>query len=367
MVEQRWAWRLAALQLIHVAGWGAYYALTRMIYRGDEYFLLALAAAETLPTAAGLLGARIAEERGYRPVLALGIAEGLALAAAGLSLGSSRVLLWAAVFLASMFWSIAGPQVYAFTLTLSGGRAGPLGVVTAGATLGFSVGGGLAPLAAQLLSPRLILAAAGLGVAASYAALLCPAEGKRPRRGAGPSAGRTRLAALVAALYASTYVATETIGSVYLSKLARELSPELYSLANAGAGLVSAAARPLAGRMVDAVGPLVAPAVLAAYMVYLLALDRAHGVVLLVLWLIPLYPFLDLSLYTVSARLLGESLGLALSSSAYSAAGAVLLLASRLHAQPEALALTGLALAAALSAAAAAARNNRRKPSARAL
>ncbi|NOZ89325.1 MAG: hypothetical protein GXO15_05310, partial [Crenarchaeota archaeon] len=94
----RWGLRwllLALLEMLHVAGWSAYYAVTRLVYAGDEGFLYALSAAETLPAAAAGLGALLAERRGYRAAVGLGVAEGAALAAAGL-LVDSRPGLWAA-------------------------------------------------------------------------------------------------------------------------------------------------------------------------------------------------------------------------------------------------------------------------------
>lgn len=342
---------LALAQLLHVAGWGAYYALTRMLYSGQERFLLALAAAETLPTAAGVAGGLLAEARGYRAALGFGLVEAASLTAAGLLVHSPPGL-WLTAFIASLAWSIAGPQVYAFTLTATGLGAEELGRVMAGATLGFSIGAGLAPLAAEHLDPGLVLAGFGAAVAASYIIALSVAHG-RPLRGPGEGLrGRLGRVALVAATAASAYTGTETLGSVYLGRLSREVGASLYSAANAAAGLIGAAARPLAGRLVDRRGAdRVLVVTLLAYSAYTLILDRVHGLLFLVVWLTPLFPFLDTSLYKLAATLLGEALGASVVSSSYSITGAVLLAASLVEAQGAALAVAGFLSAAVLAAA----------------
>jgi len=341
---------LAALQALHVAAWGAYYAVTRMLYSSDQGFLLSLAAAETLPTAAGLLGGALASRRGYRPVIALGVAEGALLAAMGAAVPRREPLLLLSLA-ASTAWSIAGPQVYALALTLSQGSAEKLGLVLAGATLGYTLGAGAAPLAAEAAGAGPVLASAGLLSAASYAASAALADGHRPATGAG-----TRLpfreAALVAASAAACYVGAETLGSVYMGRLAAEAGPGLYSLANTAAGLAAAAARPLAGRLLDRYGPGVLPLSAALYALYSLLLDRLHGAAFVALWLLPLYPFLDMGLYGLAYARLGESLGSSVVSASYSLAGLVLAAAARLDVPGRLLAEAGFASAALLSLAA---------------
>jgi hypothetical protein len=344
---------LALLQVLHVAGWGAYYALTRMVYGGEPGFLLSLAAAETLPTAAGVLGGLAAERRGYRPVLLLGLLEGAFLSAAGAWL-LDRPLLWLAALTASLFWSIAGPQVYALALTVSRGSAEKLGLVLAGATLGYSIGGGLAPLLATRLGPGAVLEAAGVVAAASYAVAACAASGLAPATRGGRRGDRAAAAVLVALAAAAAYVGTETLGSVYMGRLSREVGPSFYSAANAAAGLLGAAARPLAGRLLDRLGeaPLLPP-LLASYAVYVVVLDKLHGLAFLAAWLLPLYPFVDTGLYRLASGLLGEPLGSAVVSSSYSMTGAVLAVAARLGLGGEALAVGGFLASAALAAVAA--------------
>ena len=343
---------LALLQVLHVAGWGAYYAVTRMVYAADAGFLLRLASAETLPTAAGLLGGVAARHWGYRRVLLMGTLEGLSLAAAGVGLGAPGALL-ASVFLASLFWSIAGPQVYALALTLSSGSAEKLGVVLAGATLGYSLGAGLAPALAAVLGPGRVLEAAGLLVAASYLGAAAAAGRTWPRsQDLGAKAAVKRIA-VVAGAAAAAYVGTETLGSVYMGRLSAEVGPRLYSLALAAGGLLGAAVRPLAGRLIDRLGEgRVVPLAAALYAVYVPVLDRLHGVAFLAAWLLPLYPVLDTGLYKVASRLLGEALGSSVVSSSYSVTGVVLAAAAERGVRGAVLASLGFMVSSVLSAAA---------------
>ena len=339
----------AVLQVLHVAGWGAYYSLTRLVYSGENGVLYLLSASETLPTVAGLLGARLAERRGYRAVLlAWGLLEALGLAAAGAFI-DRPLLLASGAFLASLAWSIAGPQLYAMIYTLTGSTEA-VGLASAGATLGYSLGA-LAPLAARELGAGTALSLASLPVAAAYLAAAVLADGARPGRGGDrgwrEDAGAAAAVAVVAAL---VYVAGETVNSAFMGRLAGEAGATLYSFANTVAGLLAAAAKPLAGRLVDAAGPWrLLPAGLAAYTAYVLVLSRLQGPAMALAWVLPVSPFVELSLTGAAYSLLGEHRGAAVLAAAYSLAGAAMAAASLLNPDPALMAASSSALAAASS------------------
>ncbi|MCE4619942.1 MAG: hypothetical protein F7C33_02855, partial [Desulfurococcales archaeon] len=318
-------WKLAALQVLHVGGWAAYFTLTRMVYSGDPGFLLVLAGVETLPTIAGLVGGAIAERYGYRPALLAGILEGLGLVLAGVFL-RDRSLLLASVFLASLAWSIAGPQVYAYAYTVSGGSSSRLGIVMSGATIGYTLGS-FAPALSRAVNPVFLLVLSGVGVLASYAGVLLVVGDSRASR-RGDRERRVGLVVLVLVMSALAFTGVEIVGSVYMGKLSREVGPALYSASNAAAGLLGAGVRPLAGRIIDYAGPsLVLSGVLICYVLYLMALHALHGVLVALVWVIPIYPFLDLSLYSLASRLLGEAMGASVVSASYSVTGVILLAA----------------------------------------
>ncbi len=343
----RWLALLAVGEAVHIAGWAAYYTLTRMVYAGDDRFLYALSAAETLPTALGLLGARLSSRHGYRASLLVGVAEGLLLALAGLSLGS-KPLLWLLALAASAAWSIAGGQLYGYVLAATGGSGEAYATVSAGATLGWSIGS-LAPLSP--LSPGETLVLAGLAVAAFYLAAASTARDQAPAGGGGGGAPPRLIAAGLAAA-AGFYTASEVVGSIYMGRLAEAGGAAAYSAANAAAGLSSAAARLAAGRIADRTGPWT-PLFLgvAAYAAYIIALDRAPQSLLPILWVLPLHALADTPLGLALAEALGESLGAAVATSAYSISGAAMLLASLANPPPLPIALLGLAASAASASA----------------
>jgi MFS family permease len=324
-----------ALQVIHIASWAAYYAITRRVYSYDENFVVMLAAAETLPTIIGLLGGLIAERYGYRIVFSFGLLEGAFLASTGVWL-YNRDILWVSALLASMMWSIAGPQVIGYVLTVSELSGKMLGVVLSGGAVGWSLGGAVAPIAAAKFGPNRILIAAGMATITVYALLmLLPAM--KPRREAARVAGRFRVLMLVMVPVSLSLAGTEILGSLYLAKLGREFTADLYALAIALSGAISAVVRPFIGSLVDRFGEdRLLPIALLLYALYTPVLMYAHGIAFFFAWLIPLYPLYDTNLYRYTARILGEALGSAAVSASYSVAGSILLILSKIDTSFEA-------------------------------
>jgi MFS family permease len=316
------------LQVLHVAAWTAYYTITRQVYRADESFVVMLASAETLPTIVGLIGGFIAERFGYRTVFAFGILEGFFLSATGLWL-YSREALWLSALLASMMWSIAGPQVIGYVLTVSGLSGRMLGIVLAGGAIGWSLGGAVSPIAAVRFGPDRVLTAAGVTVSLVYIGFIMLPKAK-PARESLELSGRLKLLLLVIIPSSLSLAGTEIIGSLYLAKLSREFPADMYALAIALSGAVSAAARPYMGSLVDRFGEhRLLPLSLILYAAYTPILMYTHGIAFFIAWLAPLYPLFDISLYRYTARLLGEALGSATVSASYSIAGTILLLLSK--------------------------------------
>ncbi|WP_338034158.1 MFS transporter [Hyperthermus butylicus] len=350
---------LAGLQLLHVAGWSAYFALTRMVYSGSSEYLVMLAAAETIPTIAGVLGAILAERLGYRPIFLLGIAEGLFLSLTGIWLHRPE-LLWLAALIASFSWSLAGPQILGYALTVSGLSARSLGIVLAGGTIGWSLGGAAAPILAAYVGADVVLVVSGIIVAAIYLVLgLMPQA--RPSRKGGKGLTRLRYFAVAIIPASLAFVGTEIVGTIYMAKLSVEMERLGYALGIALSGFIGAAVRPYAGSLVDRIGEArVLPLVLILYAGYIPLLASTHGPIFMAVWLLPLYPLFDVAIYKYAARLVGEAMGSAAVSSAYSIAGIVLLSAARLRGETST--YNALAVAAFLAAATAAAIGSRVVP-----
>ncbi|BES82444.1 hypothetical protein [Pyrodictium abyssi] len=322
---------LAVLQVLHVSSWSAYYVLTRKLYNNNPEFLVMLAAAETLPTAAGVLGAIIAEKRGYHAALAMGVLEGLFLAMVGVFI-DQPMMLWANALLASLFWSTSGPQILGYAMTLSGGSGTVLGIVLAGSTLGWSIGGALAPIVSDAIGPGRVMLIAGISTMIVYLTLILffnnlkPGEEERGHRWIPMILATVLLASLV-------FTGTEIIGSLYMAKLSIEAGSSTgYAAANTATGLIATVVRPGVGSIVDRAGEgLVLVAGLAAYTVYTALLSSLHGLAFILVWLLPVYPFVDTSLYKLAARLLGDAMGSAAVSSSYSVTGLILLAAAQME------------------------------------
>ena len=322
---------LAVLQVLHVSSWSTYYVLTRKLYNDNPEFLVMLAAAETLPTAAGVLGAILAEKRGYHAALALGVLEGLFLAMVGVFI-DQPMMMWASALLASLFWSTSGPQILGYTMTLSSGSGTVLGIVLAGSTLGWSIGGALAPIVSDAIGPGRVILIAGASTMIVYLTLILFFNNLKPDK---EERGRRWIPLILATVLLASLVftGTEIIGSLYMAKLSIEAGSSTgYAAANAATGLIATVVRPAVGSIVDRAGEgLVLAAGLAAYTVYTMLLSSLHGLAFILVWLLPVYPFVDTSLYKLAARLLGDAMGSAAVSSGYSVTGLILLAAAQME------------------------------------
>ncbi|HIQ24071.1 MAG TPA: hypothetical protein EYH50_03385 [Pyrodictium delaneyi] len=314
-----------------MSSWSTYYVLTRKLYNDNPEFLVMLAAAETLPTAAGVLGAILAEKRGYHAALALGVLEGLFLAMVGVFI-DQPMMMWASALLASLFWSTSGPQILGYTMTLSSGSGTVLGIVLAGSTLGWSIGGALAPIVSDAIGPGRVILIAGASTMIVYLTLILFFNNLKPDK---EERGRRWIPLILATVLLASLVftGTEIIGSLYMAKLSIEAGSSTgYAAANAATGLIATVTRPAVGSIVDRAGEgLVLTAGLAAYTVYTMLLSSLHGLAFILVWLLPVYPFVDTSLYKLAARLLGDAMGSAAVSSGYSVTGLILLAAAQME------------------------------------
>ena len=310
-----------------------YYSITRAYFSsaGPDY-LAQLVAAETIPIALGVPWARIAEKKGFRIALLPGFLEALFLLLLGFIGTQPNSITLFVVCMASLFWSLAGPQTTAIVITAS-----PTGHTLSnyfiGSTIGWSLGALTAPLTYQVLgyTPTMILT--GLLTAASYILYILYLPAEHPKHKISWQSNHS-LILYVVALSTTVFYVIEIIGSIYLSTLYIELNRDntVYALTLFATGLIGTVARPIAGKAVDKLGPRrVLQATLLAYAVYAYIYPSLHGIAAVIAWLIPLFPFLDTSLYLYTTRILGEALGTATTSVACTPAGLTLLTISMLN------------------------------------
>ena len=329
---QHWLPIYTLAALLHIMSWSMYYSVTRAHFSsaGPNY-LAQLAAAETIPIALGIPWARIAEKKGFRIALLPGFLEALFLLLVGFIGAQPTAITLFTVCMASLFWSLAGPQTTAIVISASP-TGHTLSSYFIGSTIGWSLGALTAPLTYQLLgyTPTMILT--GLLTAVSYTLYMLYLPTEYPRRRISWQSNCGSLLYVIA-LSTSILYMTEIIGSIYLSTLYVELGRDnvMYALTLFATGLIGAAIRPLAGKTVDKLGPeKVLQATLLAYAAYVYIYPSLHGLTAAIAWLIPLFPFLDTSLYLYTTRILGEALGTATTSAAYTPVGLTLLTISML-------------------------------------
>jgi MFS family permease len=295
-------------------GYSVYFTYTRMYVEdvlGQAYgFIALLIAAEEAPLLASLVFGGLADVFGRRRLMLLGLLEATAVACMGFT-DIHLLPLLAAV--ASLFYGIAYTALTGVLLAGSAGRARTYSLVTLWGSVGWALGGPLAGLlydygaVVEFTSSALLVAVAYL---VAYATT--PRELDRvPGVGGRDVARAVRLlapfvvfASLSAAGLAAFY------GSFSLKLRAEVEDPLAYGLLfSALPALFGAAARPLAGYVCDRFSALrVAVAVTTAYLGLNYVLASYSGLVAIVAWLVPLYPFREVSLYMVSSRMLPQGL-----------------------------------------------------------
>jgi len=334
---QHWLPIYTFAALLHIMSWSMYYSVTRAYFSSAGHnFLAQLAAAETIPIALGIPWAHIAEKKGFCIALLPGFLEALFLLLVGLIGTQPTLTTLFVVCAASLFWSLAGPQTTAIVIAAS-----PTGYTLSnyfiGSTIGWSLGALIAPLTYQVLGYTLTMTLTSLLTTISYVLYLLYLPTKHPRHRILWQNSHSQLLYVIL-LSTTIFYMIEIIGSIYLSNLYVELNSNnvMYALTLFATGLVGAAVRPLAGKAVDRLGAKkVLQTTLLAYTIYAYIYPSLHGTAAVVAWMIPLFPFLDTSLYLYTTRILGEALGTAATSAAYTPAGFMLLTISMFNSSLE--------------------------------
>jgi len=309
-----WLRGYAAAQVAYWMGYGLYYTYSRMLIEealGQAYsFAAKLAAAETAPLVLSVVLGFLADRLGRRKSMLVGIGEAAATLAMGY-LGLARLPVLAAIAA-----SIHSISYTAFMGALLAGVSGS-GYTYSIAAAGGSVGWGLGGLAAGLLhslGPRPEFATAALLEALGYLIAVATTppslEASETPRLAELAGGLRRLSWLTGSIILSSAGLTLYASSVSLKLKAEVENPILYGLTfSTITALVGAAVRPVAGRVSDRLGHVRLLALTTA--VYILAgygMLVAHGPALVIIWILPIYPFRDVSMMLSASIMLPRRL-----------------------------------------------------------
>ena len=306
-----WLAAMAAAQGLYWAGYSAYYAYTRMAYT-QHWMVLVLVASENAPLLLSVAAGYAADRLGRRAFLAAGLAEALAvysMAHAGFA-GVAALAALAAAGQAAAYTALFG-------ILLSGVRGSGFlySLAAVGGSLGWALGGPLAGLLAGGPGAWGVYAASAAlrlaGYAAAYAASRGAVEGgpgAPPPGMVARALGRVPGPALAAAV---SWLAFGLVTSYAPARIAEAAGdPVEYGVAvTLAPALAGAAARPLAGRACDRLGPerLYAASAL-AYAALAPALALAPWPLLAALWAAPVYPFMDVAVAMMVSRRLPASL-----------------------------------------------------------
>ncbi len=316
-----------AAVVLHVAGWGVYYSVSRSL--GDRLgtqLLLLLVVLETAPSILSVLSSSIAARRGYRGLLLLGFVEAAGLAGFGLL---PYPWFFGAVLVASLGWALAGPHTITVILE-SGYRGVELGAALSSTAIGWTLGSFTGPLLRDAIGLEgSMLVAAGM-VASCYAIIL---RGL-PRRASRPGGARVgwRETLVYSLSLSPLIIATETSFTLIMSRLSSELPTLHYSLVLGATGVTSAIGKLVAGSAVRRARPsLVYRGAMLGYAAWMLLSSRLDGYALAVAFVAPIYPFFEIGYYEHVTPLLGERRATAAWAASYTLASLGLLALAYLH------------------------------------
>ena len=317
-----WLRSLAALGLalaIDGAAFGAWYTASRAYIRdvmgGEAYtFVALLVAAEGLPFILAPLAGFLGDLYGRRRLALLGVLRGPLVPLFALL---DPMFALSVVFVYSTLSIVFYTNTLGLLLGAIRGSGRLYGLVTLAMPLAYGFGSIVPGLLEPLGGYKLVFVAVGFMDVLAPLPLLLAGEDSRTR-------GSSRRGLLDPILELGGYMPLGLIAAILLANIASTLywnmmSIKLYEVTGSLLAfgfiggllttLISAAARPVAGALVDRFN---ADTVLAstylAYTVYNVALYYATGVYFMVLWLIPLYPFRETAQVMAISRRVPQSL-----------------------------------------------------------
>jgi len=312
-----------AIGFLNTLAWGIYYSFTRRYLTEDlaaGSVVVLLAGLEWGMSMASLLSGLVEKYIGSRRQILIGVSSGVPIILSGFLRDPYAFSL--TISISSLLWSISWPAVLSMVFTgVAGwyGRAYSNFAIITG--VGFGIGAVSAGFIYGLGGPFLVLIVIALILSSVFALswLILPYRStvnsvKEFRLKLGDKSLLMFLISLTLIVFArETFFA---VGSVKLNRVVDSLYPGMdpgmkylvYGLVYGLIGsLISPFARLLSGYLVDKYGALnIYAAAVASYLLTYWGFTLTNGLAAVILWQIPVYPFLDTSVYAYVAGRTGE-------------------------------------------------------------
>lgn len=309
------AWRLAFYMYFFLVslGFGMYLTISRDAVQallGYEYsFMSLVVAAENIPMVFAVVGGGLGDHLGRRTMVLLGFFSSIPLLLMGV-LPISYLPLLAAGYV--FFWSISHPSITGALLHATRSSGIQYSIYAVFGTLGWGLGGPFSGLLIRIGGWSLAYYAAALTVLLGYVI----AYVFFPRHVAGGGAGFREIVSAsrrVVFFFVSSVLATAGFllffGNYALILRSRIGDPGLFGMVYTFIpSLLGIMARPFIGVLTEKTDPSrIALAGILFYLVVATGLAYSTGILMIVLWALPIYPFLDQGfMLTFSRRLPGK-------------------------------------------------------------
>jgi len=313
---------------LHGFAWGMYFAYTRRLF-SEAYGASYLALLTGLEWAAAFLSVFFGYLRDrYRGLWPLYVGASGAAPFVALVVVDEPVELALLLSLSSAAWSAAWPAIVSGAADKYGSSAS----IYARWSIGSGIGWGLGSAVSGFIASAWGVEGVVLTMVAPYVAAYCLFIYELrdiDRLSNNSSISLSSLASLLRSLYlfsAAVVVSVFSRELIYVyatkkfsdevTKLFGNSADELFGLLYAVGVVVSAPSRVLAGRLADRVSPeILLISVIAAYALFGVGMHVSSGWSTIILWQLPLFPFMDVSLtgFTlkiVPAELRGSSIGI---------------------------------------------------------
>lgn len=306
------SWRLGFYVYILLANmvYGMYLVTSRdavKSFMGFDYrFMTLLVAAENIPALFSIFGGGLGDVFGRRKTLFLGMLGAVPIFLMGAT-GIDYLPVLASLYI--LLWSISGPSVTGALLDATGSSGIHYSLYAMFGTIGWGLGGPVAGILTSRYGREIVFLLAGVSLFIGFLSAYIFFPRHAGGRGSTPRdilhGARLVLPIFIAGTFA---MAGLTLFFGNFSLILREAagSPEVFGLVyTLLPAILGTIARPVSGILSEKTKPInLALVAILTYIVLVLALVYSSGILIFILWLIPVYPFIDQGfMMTISRRL----------------------------------------------------------------